>query len=87
MPDVWPVARASAGPSSPDGRNRPTPGIAATSDTTMSATTPTPAAAAAEPKTVEARNVIAAQLDSPSQVRTARATQPPIGPGSNRIAV
>ena len=69
------------------GRNRPTFGIAPTIDRTSSATNPTPAAAAADPVTVLARNVIAAHTATPSQARTAIATQPAIGIGSNRIAV
>ena len=81
MPDrtSGPVARASAGASRPSGRNRPTAGIAATSDTATRASTPMPAAAAAEPRTVEARNVIAAQQERPSQVSAASATHPASG--------
>src|SRR3954470_19747645 len=82
-----PVASAIAGSVSPAGRNRATFGIAPTIDRTSRATNPTPAAAAADPLTVLARNVIAAHPAMPSQARTAKATQPAIGIGSNRIAV
>ena len=74
-------------PASPPGRNRPTFGMAATIDRTISAPNPTPAAAAVEPVTVEARNVMAAQAARPSQASSANAIQPPTGSGSNRMAV
>jgi hypothetical protein len=82
-----PVARPIAGSASPAGRNRVTVGIAPTIDRMRRPTNPTPAAAAADPVTVLARNVIAAHTATPSQARTAMAAQPAIGIGSNRIAV
>ena len=82
-----PVARARAGPSSPDGSHRPIGGMAATIERPMRATNPMPAAAAVERVTVEARNVIAAQASRASQA--ARHRDPAgrrIG-GANRTAV
>src|SRR4029077_3703922 len=82
-----PAARAIAGPASRRVVYGVTLGTAPTIERSSSAMNPIPAAAAVEPVTVLARNVMAAQAPSSSQASIPSAIQPWTLGGANRIAV
>ena len=73
-----PRARSPGPPARPAGTG-PRSGSPTPIDRSSSAPNPIPAAAAVEPVTVQARNVMAAHARSPSQASTASAIQPPTG--------